>query len=200
MSGITTVDLILLGLVVLSTAVGFWRGFIKEVFALLVWVFAFLAAFHYSGSTAVLLEPYVDVPSARSGLAFVGVFLVVLIAGGLLTFLVGKLVEKTGLSGTDRLMGGIFGAARGLLLLIALILTAGFTPCPWMTGGRSQTLSRDCCRWRNGLESFCRRPPWNILTCFRNRKPLRRGKPMLRRQPGKLQRRLSRKHSPAAAC
>ncbi len=130
MSGITTVDLILLGLVVLSTAVGFWRGFIKEVFALLVWVFAFLAAFHYSGSTAVLLEPYVDVPSARSGLAFVGVFLVVLIAGGLLTFLVGKLVEKTGLSGTDRLMGGIFGAARGLLLLIALILTAGFTPVP----------------------------------------------------------------------
>lgn len=130
MNGITIVDLILLGLVVLSTVVGLWRGFIKEVFALAVWVFAFLAAFHYSGSVAVLLEPHVDVPSARSGLAFAGVFLVVLIVGGLLTFLVGKLVEKTGLSGTDRLLGAVFGAARGLLLLIALILAAGFTPVP----------------------------------------------------------------------
>ncbi len=130
MSGFTTVDLILLGLVVLSTIVGLWRGFIKEVFALAVWVFAFLAAFHFSGNIAVLLEPHVDLPSARSGLAFAAVFLVVLVTGGLLTFIVGKLVEKTGLSGTDRLVGAVFGAARGLLLLIALILAAGFTPVP----------------------------------------------------------------------
>jgi membrane protein required for colicin V production len=130
MSGFQTVDLILLGLVTLSVIVGLWRGFIKEVFALAVWVFAFMAAFYFSGSLAALLEPHVDVPSARSGLAFAGVFILVLVAGGLLTFLIGKLVEKTGLSGTDRLLGAVFGAARGLLLLLAMILAAGFTPVP----------------------------------------------------------------------
>lgn len=154
MSGFTTVDLILLGLVVLSTIVGLWRGFIKEVFALAVWFFAFLAAFHFSGNIALLLEPHVDVPSARSGLAFVAVFLVVLVAGGLLTFLVGKLVEKTGLSGTDRLLGAVFGAARGLLLLIALILAAGFTPVPldpWWAESRVIQALLPLAEWTGGF-------------------------------------------------
>ncbi len=126
----STVDLVLLGLVGLSVVVGLWRGFIKEVFALAVWVFAFMAAFHFSGAAANLLEPYVTVPSARQGLAFAAVFILVLVAGGLVTFLIGQLVEKTGLSGTDRLLGAVFGAARGLLLVLALILAAGFTPVP----------------------------------------------------------------------
>ena len=48
----------------------------------------------------------------------------------MLTFLVGKLVEKTGLSGTDRLLGGVFGGVRGLFLVLALMLVAGLTPVP----------------------------------------------------------------------
>ncbi len=126
----STVDLVLLGLVVLSLVIGLWRGFVKEVFALVVWVVAFGAAFLFSGNFTALLEPYVTVPSARQGLAFLGVFLVVLFIGGLLTWAVGKLVEKTGLSGTDRLLGAVFGVARGLVLVLGLILAAGFTPVP----------------------------------------------------------------------
>lgn len=125
-----TPDLVLLGLVVLSVIVGFWRGFIKEVFALAVWVFAFIVAFHFSGFVAVRLEPWVTVPSAQQGLAFAGIFLVTLIAGGLLTWVVSQLVEKTGLSGTDRVFGAVFGAARALILVLALIIAAGFTPVP----------------------------------------------------------------------
>lgn len=125
-----TVDLVLLGFVVLSTIVGLWRGFIKEVFALAVWVFALAAAFHFSGALAGSLESWVEVPSARQALAFAGIFLVILIAGGLLTWIIGQLVEKTGLSGSDRLLGAIFGAIRGLALILALMIAAGFTPVP----------------------------------------------------------------------
>lgn len=125
-----TPDLVLLGLVGLSVIVGFWRGFIKEVFALAVWIFAFLAAFHFSGVVAVQLEPWVAVPSAQQALAFAGIFLLVLIAGGLLTWLISQLVEKTGLSGTDRVFGAVFGAGRALILLLAIIIVAGFTPVP----------------------------------------------------------------------
>ncbi len=150
----TTVDLVLLGIVALSLLVGLWRGFVEEVFALAVWAFAFLAAFQFSGLLAAELEPWVDMPSGRQGLAFAAVFLAVLAVGGLLTWLVGQLVQKTGLSGTDRLLGGLFGAARGLLLVLALIIAAGFTPIPldpWWAESRVIQALLPLADWASGF-------------------------------------------------
>lgn len=124
------VDWALLAVIALSVAVGLLRGFIKEVFSLGVWIAAFLVAFQYSGVFAEWLQESVSLPSARTALAFGGLFLAVLVVGGLLTYLLGELVEKTGLSGTDRLLGGVFGAARGVMLAVSLLLVAGFTPLP----------------------------------------------------------------------
>lgn len=123
-------DWLLLGLVALSVLIGLWRGFIQEVFALAVWVLAFLLAFQYSGLLAELLVPWIELPSARTAAAFGGIFIVALVVGGLLSWLLHKLVASTGLSGTDRLMGGVFGAVRGVLLIVMLVLVAGFTPVP----------------------------------------------------------------------
>jgi membrane protein required for colicin V production len=63
-------------------------------------------------------------------MGFAGIFLVVLLLGGLLVYLVGRLVETTGLSGTDRMLGGAFGAMRGLAIVVLFLLIAGFTPIP----------------------------------------------------------------------
>lgn len=123
-------DYIVLGIIAISIMVGAIRGFIKEAFSLAVWAAAFLIAFQYSGALAMQLENHIELPSARTSLAFAGLFLSVLLVGGLLTFLVGKLVEKTGLSGTDRLLGGVFGGVRGLALVLAIMLIAGLTPVP----------------------------------------------------------------------
>ena len=123
-------DYVILGVIAISILVGAIRGFIKEAFSLLVWAAAFFVAFQYSGALALQLENHIELPSARTSLAFAGLFLAVLLVGGLLTFLVGKLVEKTGLSGTDRLLGGVFGGVRGLFLVLALMLVAGLTPVP----------------------------------------------------------------------
>lgn len=123
-------DWVLLGLVALSTLIGLWRGFVQEVFALAIWVAAFFIAFQYSDLAATALENTIELPSARTAIGFGGLFVGVLVVGGLLTWLISKLVEKTGLSGTDRLLGAVFGAFRGVLLLIALIIVGGFTPLP----------------------------------------------------------------------
>ena len=123
-------DYAILGIIAISILVGAIRGFVKEAFSLAVWAAAFLVAFQYSGALAMQLENHIELPSARTSLAFAGLFLSVLLVGGLITFLVGKLVEKTGLSGTDRLLGGVFGGIRGVALVIALIVVAGLTPVP----------------------------------------------------------------------
>jgi len=123
-------DYAILGVIAISALVGALRGFIKEVFSLLVWAAAFLVAYYYGGDVAALMENAVTLPSARTAMGFTGLFVAVLLVGGLLNYLLGRLVVGTGLSGTDRLLGGLFGAARGLALVVATLLVAGLTPIP----------------------------------------------------------------------
>ena len=144
------VDYAIIGIVAISILVGAIRGFVEEAFSLAVWAAAFLVAFQYSGVLAIQLESHIELPSARTSLAFAGLFLSVLLVGGLLTFLIGKLVEKTGLSGTDRLLGGAFGGIRGLILVLALMLVAGLTPVtqdPWWQQSRSIQSLMPLARW-----------------------------------------------------
>lgn len=123
-------DYAILGTILISILVGALRGFIKEVFSLLVWAAAFTIAYLYADNVAVLMEAHVSLPSARTAIGFTGLFVVVLLIGGLVNYLLGRLVESTGLSGTDRLLGGVFGLGRGLVLVIVVLLVAGFTPIP----------------------------------------------------------------------
>ena len=123
-------DYAILAVILISVLVGALRGFIKEVFSLLVWAAAFFVAYQYGGDVAGLMENAVELPSVRTAMGFTGLFLAVLLVGGLLNYLLGRLVAGTGLSGTDRLLGGLFGAARGLALVVATLLVAGLTPLP----------------------------------------------------------------------
>ena len=143
-------DYAILGFICISILVGTLRGFVKEVFSLAVWTAAFLVAFQYSGDLAMQLDDHIDLPSGRAFLAFSGLFIAVLILGGLLTFLIGKLVENTGLNGTDRLLGGVFGGLRGVVLILALMLVAGLTPIPkdqWWKQSRSVQALMPLAEW-----------------------------------------------------
>mgnify|MGYP000016469238 CR=1 FL=1 len=99
-------DYAILAIIALSSLVGVLRGFIKEVFSLAVWAAAFLVAWHFSGDVAEWMSDAVTLPSARLAMGFAGLFVAVLLVGGLANYLLGKLVASTGLSGTDRLLGG----------------------------------------------------------------------------------------------
>ena len=124
------VDILLLAVVGLSAIVGLWRGFVVEVMSLVVWVAAFWLAFAYGDDAAGIFAGHVDSPSARLLLGYALLFIGALVVGGLATWLIGKLVQSTGLSGTDRILGLGFGLLRGVALGCVLVLVMGFTPLP----------------------------------------------------------------------
>lgn len=128
------VDYVIIGVLALSALIGVIRGLIREVVALGVWVAAFAAAWIYYEPVAEQLTPWISTPSLRLGLAVVLLIVGVLILGALVGYLLGLLVDRTGLTGTDRLLGMIFGGLRGVVLVAALVFIGGATPLiedPW---------------------------------------------------------------------
>ncbi len=127
---LTTIDFVLIGIIAFSSLVSILRGFMKEMISLLTWIAAFLVALFYCTHLAPLLPASIDIPSARLAIAFVALFIVTLITGGIINAVIGLLVKKTGLSGSDRSIGVIFGLARGVFLVSVLLLLGSLTPMP----------------------------------------------------------------------
>ena len=122
-------DYCILGVLALSVLIGLWRGLIAEVMALACWAAAFWVAWMFGEKLAAQFAS-VDVPSVRLLLGYGLCFIGVLVAGALVAFVLRKLVAGSGLSGTDRLLGMLFGLARGLALVLIAVLLLGFTPFP----------------------------------------------------------------------
>lgn len=134
----TWADYALLGVLAVSMGIGLWRGFVVEVLSLTVWIAAFWLTMGFGADVSARLAG-IESPSARLFVGHAAVFLGVLVLGGLLTWLIGKLIANTGLSSTDRLLGLGFGLARGLVLACVAVLLLGFTPLPqedWWTQSR----------------------------------------------------------------
>ena len=124
------IDFTLIGVVALSAVISLLRGFIREAMALVGWVAAVWIALTFPEPVAALFAGQVSVPSVRTGLAFVLLFVGTLVVSAVVVYMIGLLVDKTGLSGTDRLLGAVFGAARGVIIAAILVMLAGLTPMP----------------------------------------------------------------------
>lgn len=122
------VDALILGILVISSLISLSRGFIKEALSLVTWIVAGVVAWMFGGSLAHHFEPYLDTPSVRVIAACAILFIVTLLVGALVNFLLAQLVRATGLTGTDRLLGMVFGAARGLLLVVIIVGLLSLAP------------------------------------------------------------------------
>ncbi len=133
------VDYVIIGIIALSAIIGLARGLIREVIALAVWIVAALAAWMFYVPVAEQLTPWIETPSVRMAAAVLILVFGVLIVGAIVAYVLSVLVDKTGLTGTDRLLGMVFGAGRGAVLVALLVFLATLTPIaedPWWSQSR----------------------------------------------------------------
>lgn len=115
------VDYILIGAFLVSVGVGFFRGFFREAMSLVTWALAIWVAWRYSWLVEPALEA-ISSPALRLWVGRAATFVIVLLAGGLAGFLLARVVQASGLSGTDRVLGMVFGAGRGVLVVGLMVL------------------------------------------------------------------------------
>ncbi len=148
------VDFLIVGLIVLSALVSLVRGFVREALSLVTWILAFWIGFGFAPPLAVYFADLISVPSLQLAAAFLVLFLVTLALGAWVNFLLFKFVQKTGLGGTDRVVGVLFGAARGVVVVVVLVMLAGLTPLPqdgWWSASLLLPSFEGLALWSSGL-------------------------------------------------
>jgi len=126
--------------VLVSLLIGLWRGLLYEVLSLLGWPIAFLLSKYLAGGLASLLP--IDEEVVRITVAYVIVFVFALIGWSILVSMVSKMMKKMGIAWTDRLLGGLFGIIRGVLVVLVLSWLAGMTHIPEQPFWRGAVMSK----------------------------------------------------------
>ena len=124
------VDYAILGILLISSFISLVRGFVKEALSLVGWIMAFWISLSFAVPLSKLLAASMEDPTLRLIIAFIVLFILTLIVSAVINFFASRLVQRTGLTGTDRFLGVIFGFLRGALLVSVLVLLAGLTSLP----------------------------------------------------------------------
>jgi membrane protein required for colicin V production len=138
---VTIFDYLVLFVLVSSVIISMLRGLVKEVLSLVGWIVAFVVANAYGAALAKMLPAVVPGEVVRLLLSFVLLFLGVRILMGLLTMAIEALVSASGMSLADRGLGGLFGLARGLVIVLAAVILCGMTSIPQQAFWKNAMLS-----------------------------------------------------------
>lgn len=131
------VDYAILVIVGLSAVLGLVRGMIRDLLSIAGWIAALLAAVFFTDILAAWLDQWVGSPAIRQAIAFASLFVGVLLLSAPLVRVVGELVDRSGLSGMDRILGFFFGFLRGVVIVALLVMLSWSTPLPkqpWWEG------------------------------------------------------------------
>ncbi|MEM1154881.1 MAG: CvpA family protein [Pseudomonadota bacterium] len=120
-ASLTAVDWVIIVVLIVSTLISLWRGFVKEALSLAGWVVAFLVANLFVDQMASLLAGAIDNITGRYVAAYAILFVGTLVVSTFVTYLAGQVIKVTGLSVLDRLLGTVFGFARGVILILVCV-------------------------------------------------------------------------------
>jgi len=137
----TPFDYAILAVIGLSVIFAFWRGLIREVVSLLAWLAALWVAARFAVEFAQWMPAAISSPSARYLTAFLLLFIGTVIVLELIALVIARLLRAIGLGFIDRLLGAIFGLARGALIAWVVVLLGGFTSYPQRDWWRDSVLA-----------------------------------------------------------
>lgn len=134
------IDLAIVGIIALSVLTGLFRGLIKEVIALCIWILAIWLAFNYSPVLDPWMQKYIQDKTVRTVTSFILIMLATLIVGGIANALLGFILKRSGLSGTDRILGMGFGFVRGVFIVALILTVIKMTSLPYQVYAQESTL------------------------------------------------------------
>lgn len=130
-SSLNWIDYTIIAVITVSTLISFARGFVREAISLIVWIAAIWIAYRYChGFAETILVNMMQPGTPRIVVAFVILLIAVLLFGAFINFAFSHFIDRTGLSGIDRILGMAFGFARGILLVAVAILATEITNIP----------------------------------------------------------------------
>ncbi len=144
------VDLSILAIIGVSVTISVWRGFTKEAFSLIGWVIAAWVGLAFADNIQSLLSSQIDSLSLRLVVAFAILFVSTLLLAAIANHLATQLIQSTGLGGTDRVVGIIFGVLRGCFVVAVMVMVAGLTPLPtekWWQASTLLPIFQDMALW-----------------------------------------------------
>lgn len=137
----TSFDYLVLAIIGLSIILSVMRGLLIEALSILGWIAAFFVAKTYSSQLMPMMPADIPTESMRILAAFLVLFFATLLVASLLAIALTAIFKKIGLGWLNRLLGAIFGLARGVLIVCILVFLAGLTDAPQDE------------RWRNAMFS-----------------------------------------------
>lgn len=146
----TGADIAILIIFALPALVGVAYGFLNIAFSLLAWALALGISVKLTPVFSPMLAAYIETPLFRHALAFTGLFIISLIILTAIGFLVVKLLGRTGLTATDRILGLFFGMGLGGLIIVIVVFMAGFTALPtenWWQSSKLLGPFEKACLW-----------------------------------------------------
>lgn len=135
------VDWIILSILGLSVLIGLFRGLISEMLGLVIWAVAFWASWAFGPSVAAWFGRYISMPTAQMVIGHGAVLMGVLIVGAIIRAIISRILWRTGLSGMDRMLGMVFGFARGALIVAFMVFLFSLTALPQESWWRQSTLA-----------------------------------------------------------
>ena len=126
----TIFDYLVIFILAASIVISTLRGLVKEILSLVSWVVAFVVANMFGAQLAPMLPDAIPGEAMRLIVAFIALFIGVRLLMALLMMAVDALIQASGLSLADRGLGGLFGLARGIVIVLAAVIVAGMTALP----------------------------------------------------------------------
>lgn len=161
-------DWVIIVVLAVSTLLSVWRGFAREAISLAAWVAAFVVANLFVDQMATLLATWISNITGRYVAAYAILFVGTLMLGSLLGMLARQLVKVTGLSVLDRLLGTVFGFARGVILILvcAFVLRQLVPPgdLQWLHQSQLMPQLDMLAQWTQNLFRQLGAPQWSGMT------------------------------------